>query len=105
MYAIQFRNGSQMHVLSCHTLCAHYQTTTTQRWCNALLLKVNQIGTISEAMAAAKMIFEDHGNVIVSHRSGEMPGSLIADLVMYCWLKSKFDEIDIDINVEIETTT
>jgi enolase len=27
-------------------------------WCNALLLKVNQIGTVSEAMAAARLILE-----------------------------------------------
>jgi enolase len=47
---------------------------------NALLLKVNQIGTLSEAMAAAKLAF-DHGyKVVVSHRSGETEDSSIADI-------------------------
>lgn len=52
------------------------------KWANALLLKVNQIGTISESMAAARMIFADNGNVAVSHRSGETPNTLIADLAV-----------------------
>jgi len=54
----------------------------TEKWANSLLLKVNQIGTITEAMNAARMIFEDRGNVIVSHRSGETPSSIIADLAV-----------------------
>lgn len=52
------------------------------KWANALLLKVNQIGTISESMDAAKMIFEDKGNVIVSHRSGETTNAVISDLAV-----------------------
>jgi len=52
------------------------------KWANALLLKVNQIGTISEAMNAAKMIYEDKGNVAVSHRSGETIDALISDLAV-----------------------
>jgi len=52
------------------------------KWANALLLKVNQIGTISEAMNAAKMIYEDKGNVAVSHRSGETTDALISDLAV-----------------------
>lgn len=52
------------------------------KWANALLLKVNQIGTISESMAAAKMLFENQMNVIVSHRSGETSSTLIADLAV-----------------------
>jgi len=50
------------------------------KWANALLLKVNQIGTISEAMDAAKMIFGAGQNVIVSHRSGETESTIISDL-------------------------
>lgn len=52
------------------------------KWANALLLKVNQIGTISEAMDAARMIFEANQNVIVSHRSGETETTLISDLAV-----------------------
>jgi len=53
-----------------------------EKWANTLLLKVNQIGTISEAMDAARMIFNDGGQVIVSHRSGETPNTLISDLAV-----------------------
>jgi len=51
-----------------------------KKWATALLLKVNQIGTISEAMDAARMIFEAKQNVAVSHRSGESAGNVISDL-------------------------
>lgn len=53
-----------------------------EKWANALLLKVNQIGTISEAMDAASMIFNSKQNVIVSHRSGETATTLISDLAV-----------------------
>ncbi|MFX1465131.1 MAG: phosphopyruvate hydratase [Promethearchaeota archaeon] len=47
---------------------------------NCLLLKVNQIGTLSEAIAAAKLAFKNNWDVVVSHRSGETEDSFIADL-------------------------
>jgi len=50
--------------------------------CNALLLKVNQIGSISEAIEAAVMSQFAGWGVMVSHRSGETEDSFIADLVV-----------------------
>ncbi|MBS3057539.1 MAG: phosphopyruvate hydratase [Candidatus Diapherotrites archaeon] len=47
--------------------------------CNALLLKPNQIGTITEAMDAARLAKKAKWEVIVSHRSGETEDSFIAD--------------------------
>lgn len=47
---------------------------------NALLLKVNQIGTVTEAGRAAKMSFDNGYAVVVSHRSGESEDVTIADL-------------------------
>ncbi len=47
---------------------------------NALLLKVNQIGTVTEAGNAAEMSFANGYNVVVSHRSGESEDVSIADL-------------------------
>lgn len=47
---------------------------------NALLLKVNQIGSISEAIDAALMSFKNNFGVMVSHRSGETSDDTIADL-------------------------
>jgi len=48
--------------------------------CNALLLKVNQIGTITESLAAAQLARDNGWGVMVSHRSGETEDSFIADL-------------------------
>ena len=50
--------------------------------CNALLLKVNQIGTVTEAIKACKKAQKNKWNVVVSHRSGETEDSFIADLVV-----------------------
>ncbi|MFX1327945.1 MAG: phosphopyruvate hydratase [Promethearchaeota archaeon] len=49
---------------------------------NALLLKVNQIGSLTEAIKAAKMSFDNGFNVMVSHRSGETEDTFIADLAV-----------------------
>ncbi|USS41715.1 phosphopyruvate hydratase [Thermococcus aggregans] len=49
---------------------------------NALLLKVNQIGTLSEAMDAAYLAFRAGYGVVVSHRSGETEDSTIADIAV-----------------------
>jgi len=49
---------------------------------NAMLLKVNQIGTISEAIAAYKLCVDQEWGVFVSHRSGETEDSFIADLTV-----------------------
>lgn len=50
--------------------------------CNALLLKVNQIGSVTEALTAAMMCIKQGWGVMVSHRSGETEDSFIADLVV-----------------------
>ena len=50
--------------------------------CNALLLKVNQIGSVTEAIEACKMSQAAGWGVMVSHRSGETEDTFIADLVV-----------------------
>jgi len=50
--------------------------------CNALLLKVNQIGTLSESIQAAKDAYGAGWGVMVSHRSGETEDVTIADVVV-----------------------
>jgi enolase len=47
---------------------------------NALLLKVNQIGTLSEAFDAARLAQKNRYKVIVSHRSAETEDTTIADI-------------------------
>ncbi|MBS3817100.1 MAG: phosphopyruvate hydratase [Candidatus Thermoplasmatota archaeon] len=48
--------------------------------CNSVLLKVNQIGTLTEALDAASLSLKNGYDVMVSHRSGETSDAFIADL-------------------------
>lgn len=50
--------------------------------CNALLLKVNQIGSLTESIEAANKSKQQNWGVMVSHRSGETEDNFIADLVV-----------------------
>lgn len=58
------------------------QKASDEKMCNALLLKINQIGTITESLDAANLSYDHHWNVMVSHRSGETEDTFIADLVV-----------------------
>ena len=49
---------------------------------NAILIKMNQIGTLSEAMDAVEMAQKAGYRAVVSHRSGETEDSFIADLAV-----------------------
>ena len=50
--------------------------------CNSILIKVNQIGTVSETYEAVEMAKRAGYTAIISHRSGETEDSFIADLVV-----------------------
>lgn len=50
--------------------------------CNALLLKVNQIGSLFESIEACNLAQNNNWGVMVSHRSGETEDNFIADLVV-----------------------
>ncbi len=52
------------------------------RACNSLLCKVNQIGTLTEAIAAVQLAQRAGWTAVVSHRSGETEDATIADLVV-----------------------
>ena len=47
---------------------------------NAVLIKMNQIGTLSETLQAIKITDENNFNNVISHRSGETEDTFIADL-------------------------
>ena len=49
---------------------------------NAVLIKLNQIGTVSETLDAIKLTQETGWNVVISHRSGETEDTTIADLAV-----------------------
>jgi enolase len=51
-------------------------------WANAILVKVNQIGTLSETFDALKIAFDNDQTAVISHRSGETGDSFIADLAV-----------------------
>ena len=49
---------------------------------NAILVKVNQIGSVSEAMEAIEMAHKNAYRAVISHRSGETEDTFIADLAV-----------------------
>lgn len=58
------------------------KTAIEKKACNALLLKVNQIGSVTESIEAVRMSKEAGWGVMASHRSGETEDSFIADLAV-----------------------
>jgi enolase len=58
------------------------QRAIRERAANSLLCKVNQIGTLTEAIAAVQMATRAGWTVVVSHRSGETEDTTIADLAV-----------------------
>lgn len=53
-----------------------------QKLANSILIKPNQIGTITETMETVRLATKNGYNVILSHRSGETSDSVIADLAV-----------------------
>lgn len=51
---------------------------------NATLIKLNQIGTVSETMEAIKLSQDNNYKIMISHRSGETNDDFIADLAVAC---------------------
>lgn len=57
-------------------------TAVEKKSCNALLLKVNQIGTVTEAIEAHNLAKKSGWGTMISHRSGETEDTFIADLTV-----------------------
>ncbi|XP_055686514.1 enolase [Lutzomyia longipalpis] len=57
-------------------------TAVEKKACNCLLLKVNQIGTVTESIKAHNLAKSNGWGTMVSHRSGETEDTFIADLVV-----------------------
>jgi len=64
------------------TNVARIKTAIEKKACNALLLKVNQIGTLTESIAAVKLCKQNGWGIMCSHRSGETEDTTIADLAV-----------------------
>ena len=58
------------------------KTAIKHKSMNSLLLKVNQIGTVTEALEASDLVKKHGMKVIVSHRSGETEDTFIADFAV-----------------------
>jgi enolase len=58
------------------------QMGITQKIANAVLIKVNQIGTLTETIAAIKLSQKNKYKIVISHRSGETSDDFIADLAV-----------------------
>jgi len=58
------------------------QEAISEKACNAVLIKVNQIGTLSETIECIRLAQAHDFKVAVSHRSGETKDSFIADLAV-----------------------
>jgi Enolase len=58
------------------------QTAVDKKACNCLLLKVNQIGSVTESIRAHNLAKSNGWGTMVSHRSGETEDTFIADLVV-----------------------
>ena len=59
-----------------------YFATRSERVGNAILVKVNQIGTLTEALDAVELATSNGYRVVISHRSGETEDATIADLAV-----------------------
>jgi enolase len=64
------------------TNCERVNVALEQNSISCLLLKLNQIGTVTEALNAADMMFKGGKQVMVSHRSGETSDYTMADLAV-----------------------
>lgn len=53
-----------------------------KKLCNAILIKVNQIGTLTETFETMQLAKEHNFGTVISHRSGETEDSFIADLAV-----------------------
>ncbi|WP_417430847.1 phosphopyruvate hydratase [Halpernia sp.] len=70
--------GDDLFVTNTEILTKGIKTETA----NSILIKVNQIGTLSETMAAVQMAQNNKYTTVMSHRSGETEDSTIADLAV-----------------------
>ena len=68
----------------------HIQTAIDKKAVNSVLIKVNQIGTVSETLDAITLSHKAGYTTVVSHRGGETNDDFIADLVVGTSKQSKF---------------
>ena len=70
--------GDDLFVTNVTRLARGIETNTA----NAILVKVNQIGSLSETIDAVDLAKRNNYNSVMSHRSGETEDAIIADLAV-----------------------
>jgi len=83
--ALTVRLGASLQVMGDDLLVTNTERLARgirERACNAILIKLNQIGTLTETREAVEMARTAGWRAVVSHRSGETEDTTIADLVV-----------------------
>jgi enolase len=77
--------GSKIEIIGDDLLCTNpviLQEAINKSVCNSILIKLNQIGTVSETLQTMDMAFRNNYGCFISHRSGETEDTFIADLAV-----------------------
>ncbi|MDN5882903.1 MAG: phosphopyruvate hydratase, partial [Nitrosospira sp.] len=77
--------GSRMQLVGDDLFCTNpklLQKGLEKKAANAILIKLNQIGTLTETITATRMAMDNGWSAMISHRSGETVDSFIADLAV-----------------------
>jgi enolase len=80
---LQQRIGDRVQVVGDDLLVTNVErlkTGITHKAANSILIKLNQIGTLTETIAAVEMARKASWTAVISHRSGETEDTTIADL-------------------------
>lgn len=83
--AFTAKNGHRVQIVGDDLLVtnpARVARAIEEEACNALLVKLNQIGSLTETMKAVTMVQTNGWRAVCSHRSGETEDSTIADLAV-----------------------
>lgn len=83
--AMQARMGDKVQLVGDDLLVTNpkrLQMGIDEALCNAILIKVNQIGTLSETFTTMQLAKANGFNCVISHRSGETEDPFIADLAV-----------------------
>ncbi len=79
------RMGNKLQIVGDDLLVTNtalIERAITMRACNAVLIKLNQIGSLTETIAAVRMAHKHGWTAVTSHRSGETEDTTIADLAV-----------------------
>lgn len=77
--------GDKIELVGDDLLCTNpsiLQEAIDRKVCNSILIKLNQIGTVSETLQTISLAYKNNYGCFISHRSGETEDTFIADLAV-----------------------